>query len=426
MSDNRQKVIVIGPALTLSGYGEQTRFALRSLRSQEDQYDIYLQTTSWGQTGWIHEDNEEREWLDSILHKTVQYGQQGGQFDMSLQVTIPNEWNKIAPINVGYTAGIETTRVAPEWIQKSTEMDRIIVVSNHAKEVFENTQYDIMDRDTDQKVGIAKCEVPVTAVNYPVKNFDSVDLELEFNSDFNLLCVAQWGPRKNVPNTLRWFIEEFQDDSDVGLILKVFHMNTSNMDRTFVINQLSEALGAFPDRKCKIHLLHGHMSDAEMHSLYSHPQVKGLLTLTHGEGFGLPIFEAVYNGLPVLAPAWSGQMDFLFAPSNSKKSNRLRPHFLKIDHDIVEIPEDVVWDGVLTRGSGWCEPQEKSAKNQMRALYKDHNRFQGQANRLKKHVLKNFTEEQKYAEFCEAFAGDQKLDMDSWLSELEGEIEEHA
>jgi len=426
MSDNRQKVIVIGPALTLSGYGEQTRFALRSLRSQEDQYDIYLQTTSWGQTGWIHEDNEEREWLDGILHKTVQYGQEGGQFDMSLQITIPNEWNKIAPINVGYTAGIETTRVAPEWIQKSAEMDRIIVVSNHAKEVFENTQYDIMDRDTDQKVGVAKCEAPVTAVNYPVKSFDPVDLELEFSSDFNLLCVAQWGPRKNVPNTLRWFIEEFHDDNDAGLILKVFHMNTSNMDRTFVVNQLTEALDAFPDRKCKIHLLHGHMSDAEIHSLYSHPQIKGLLTLTHGEGFGLPIFEAVYNGLPILAPAWSGQMDFLFAPSNSKKSKKLRPHFLKIDHDIVEIPEDVVWDGVLTRGSGWCEPQEKSAKSQMRALYKDHSRFQGQANRLKKHVLKNFTEEQKYAEFCEAFAGDQKLDMDSWLSELEADIEKHA
>ena len=63
MSDNRQKVLVVGPALTLSGYGEQTRFALRSLRSQEDQYDIYLNTTSWGQTGWIHEDDEEREWI---------------------------------------------------------------------------------------------------------------------------------------------------------------------------------------------------------------------------------------------------------------------------------------------------------------------------------------------------------------------------
>ena len=37
---------------------------------------------------------------------------------MSLQVTIPNEFEKIAPVNIGYTAGIETTKVAPEWIEK--------------------------------------------------------------------------------------------------------------------------------------------------------------------------------------------------------------------------------------------------------------------------------------------------------------------
>ena len=67
MNDNRQKVLVVGPALTLSGYGEQTRFALRALRSQEDQYDIYLNTTSWGASGWLHEDNEEREWIDKVM-----------------------------------------------------------------------------------------------------------------------------------------------------------------------------------------------------------------------------------------------------------------------------------------------------------------------------------------------------------------------
>ena len=33
--------------------------------------------------------------------------------------------------------------------------------------------------------------------------------------------------------------------------------------------------------------------------------------------------------------------------------------------------------------------------------------------------------EQKYAEFCEAFAGDQKLDIDAWLTELEAGVEEH-
>ena len=93
----KKKLLVTGPALTASGYGEQSRFALRALRSREDLFDIYLTPTSWGQCGWIHEDNEERAWIDSLIMKTVQYTQVSNnqpQFDMSLQVTIPNEWKK--------------------------------------------------------------------------------------------------------------------------------------------------------------------------------------------------------------------------------------------------------------------------------------------------------------------------------------------
>jgi glycosyltransferase involved in cell wall biosynthesis len=426
--DNRQKVIVVGPALTLSGYGEQCRFALRSLRTQEDQYDIYLHSTNWGQTGWIHEDNEEREWIDRTLHKTVMHNQAQGQYDMSLQVTIPNEWKKIAPINVGYTAGIETTQVAPQWIEKSREMDRIIVVSNHSKEVYENTSYGMMNPQTKERTGTLKCETPITTVNYPVKDFsdsDPADLGLDLGTDFNLLCVAQWGPRKNVHNTVEWFVEEFHDNEDVGLVLKVFHMNTSNMDRVFIKTQLKNMLDSYPDRKCRVHLLHGHMTEKDIHSLYKHPQVKGLITLTHGEGYGLPIFEAAYSGLPVVAPAWSGHMDFLMAPSNSKKTDKLRPHFLKVDHILGPVPEEVLWEGVIVEGSGWAEPQEDSFKKQVRDLYKNQSRHKGTANRLQKHILKNFTPEKMYSEFCEAFAGEQSLDIDAWLTELESGVEEH-
>jgi glycosyltransferase involved in cell wall biosynthesis len=423
--DNRQKVIVVGPALTLSGYGEQCRFALRSLRTLEDQYDIYLHATNWGNTGWIHEDNEERDWIDKMLHKTVVYQQQEGQYDMSLQVTIPNEWKKIAPINVGYTAGIETTIVAPQWIEKSREVDRIIVVSNHSKEVFEKTVYGIMDQQTKQRVGDLKVETPITTVNYPVKDAGDIELDLELSTDFNFLAVAQWGPRKNIHNTIEWFVEEFHDDEGVGLALKVFHMNTSAMDREFITNQLTNMLQAYPDRKCKVHLLHGHMSEDELHSLYKHPQIKGLVTLTHGEGYGLPIFEAAYCGLPVVAPAWSGHMDFLLAPSNSKKSDKLRPHFLKVDHKLGPVPKETLWEGVIQEGSQWCEPEEKSYKKQIRELYKNHSRHEGTANRLQKHILKNFTAEKMYSEFCEAFAGEQSLDIDAWLTELETGVEEH-
>ena len=49
----KKKILVRGPALSMSGYGEQTRFALRALRAYEDLFDIYLIPVGWGKTGWI-------------------------------------------------------------------------------------------------------------------------------------------------------------------------------------------------------------------------------------------------------------------------------------------------------------------------------------------------------------------------------------
>ena len=39
----KKNIILKGPVLTRSGYGEQARFALRSLRSREDLYNIFIQ-----------------------------------------------------------------------------------------------------------------------------------------------------------------------------------------------------------------------------------------------------------------------------------------------------------------------------------------------------------------------------------------------
>ena len=100
----KKKILVKGPVLSRSGYGEQTRFAVRSLRAHEDKYDIFIIPTAWGKSGWVWEENEEREWLDGKIRQTAMYASQGGKFDMSLQVTIPNEWEKLAPVNIGYTA----------------------------------------------------------------------------------------------------------------------------------------------------------------------------------------------------------------------------------------------------------------------------------------------------------------------------------
>ena len=57
----RIKVLVKGPALTQSGYGEHCRFVLRALQTREDVFDIYLMNLPWGKTNWLFEDNEERQ-----------------------------------------------------------------------------------------------------------------------------------------------------------------------------------------------------------------------------------------------------------------------------------------------------------------------------------------------------------------------------
>ena len=226
----KQKILLKGPLLTRSGYGEQARFALRALRAHEDNFDIFIQPLEWGKTSWINDVNEERLYIDAMIEKTIVYIQQGGTFDISLQITVPNEFEKLATKNVGYTAGIETTKVAPTWIDKSNAMDRLIVVSNHAKNVFEKSEYKLINEQTKEEFPFL-LQTPVDVVNYPVKSYDALpDVELDLETEYNFLCVSQMGPRKNLPNLIKWFVEEFQSDN-VGLILKTNMMKNSLIDK---------------------------------------------------------------------------------------------------------------------------------------------------------------------------------------------------
>ena len=228
----KKKIFVRGPVLTQSGYGEQSRFALRALRSREDIFDIYIQPISWGQTGWIWENDEFRQWMDSrILETQLLLQNKQLQPDISLQITIPNEFQKICPVNIGYTAGIETTMVAPQWLQKGNDMDKILVVSQHAKDSYVNTVAQATNNQTGE-VFPYKLETPVEVVweNTPVSN--EVETIECFNPrhDFNFLIVSQMGPRKNLNNTIKWFVEEFVDQ-DVGLIIKTNMRSNSKIDK---------------------------------------------------------------------------------------------------------------------------------------------------------------------------------------------------
>ena len=89
-------IMVVGPVLSQTGYGEQCRFALRSLLAYPERIDVYVKPIHWGQSSCLLPNDPERDWIDPVIQKSIGLFQapegQRIPMEISLQVTIPNEW----------------------------------------------------------------------------------------------------------------------------------------------------------------------------------------------------------------------------------------------------------------------------------------------------------------------------------------------
>ena len=242
------------------------------------------------------------------------------------------------------------------------------------------------------------------------------------------MSVAQISPRKNAEQLIKCFVEQFKDNEEVGLVIKANMAKNSLIDRVNSTNNLKLFINNLGEKKCKVYLLHGFMTDQEMSALYQHPKIKAFVTATHGEGFGLPIFESAYYGLPIIATDWSGHLDFLYKKTKQKNGKVKNKHmFSRISYLLKHIQENAVWDGILVKDSMWAFPEEGSIKMNLEEMYKDHGRFKKRARELKKWVCEEFEEQKQYAKYIDCFkeyVEEEEEDLDSWLLDLEENIVE--
>lgn len=425
------KLVLKAPVLTASGYGVHSRQVLRALLAF-GQFDVSIKPITWGQTPFIYGDDP---LINVIKNLSAKYEQEHAagfrDYDVSIQVTIPNEFEKMAKVNIGITAGIEVDRVSPSWIVKANEVvDLVIVPSHHSAKTFGGVEY---TDPSGQKLHLQK-PITVCAEGADARFFNTNPLppedheHLKFDTKFNFLSVGlgldkPFGEdRKNLSALIKWFCERFKDDKEVGLVLKVSLVNNSLMDFEMTQKRINEfkalsGAGEFP----RIHLVHGRMTDREMAALYKHPQIKAYVSLTHGEGFGLPILEAAACGLPIIATDWSGHTDFLTIDGKKK--------FVPIEFDLKEIPDSAVWNGVMEKGTRWAEAREEDAKLKMKKVVLSYDKPKEWAVELAEHVKQNYTLEKvsyqlvkTIGEFLNQFQGNRPVDAATAKDEIKAQL----
>jgi glycosyltransferase involved in cell wall biosynthesis len=367
-----------GAVKTRSGYGAHSRDLLWALREM-DLFDIKIDSSLWGSTPLtaLEKGNEFHNWIENNIVESF-----NGLPDFYVQVTVPNEFRRFGKFNIGITAGIETTVAPKEWIDGCNVMDLIITTSNFSRDVLVSTVYNENENNTGKLIKQHKIEKPIKVL------FEGIDLSkyndtpnTEFNLDikenFAYLFVGHWlkgkigQDRKDVGMLIRCFCESFKNVEDrPALILKTSSAHFSIKERENILSKIRDVVNQ-TENPPSVYLLFGELTDDEMNSLYNHPKIKSMVSITKGEGFGRPLLEFSMTGKPIIASNWSGHKDFL--PMDKA---------IMVGGKLTDVDESAI-DSFIIKGSKWFTANYDEFINVLKLVYKDYDKFTEKSEMLK-------------------------------------------
>jgi len=378
-------VLVTAPVGTRSGYGSHSRDICRSLIAM-DKFDVKIWPVRWGGTPQNALD-EKNSYDKPIIERLLSNPNMERQPDIHFHIVVPNEFQTMGKYNIGITAGLETTACPPEWIDGLNRMDLNIVPAKFIKESLSKTQFDKHDQQTKQKIGTLKSERPIevlfegadTEIYKPTKEFskDLVDELKGIEEDFCFLFVGHWlqgslgQDRKDLGMLIKTFLETFKNQKNKpALILKTSGSTPCILDREDILKKIKEIKNTAEGILPNIYVLHGDLEDEEINGLYNHPKVKAHVSFTHGEGFGRPLLEASLSEKPVIAPNWSGHVDFL--SSNA----------ILLPGGLNDVKKESLQKGMHVKGTQWFTVNYNYASKVLKDVFNNYSKYTVKAKKL--------------------------------------------
>ena len=230
--------------------------------------------------------------------------------------------------------GWEESLVPAEYVADFNQhVHRVMTMSTFVKDALHNSGVTI------------PIDVVGVGVRPPVSDDSVVIEELQSLKRVRLLHISSAFPRKGVDVLLNAYFEEFTGDDDVTLILKTFpnqHNAVEEQKSQLRTNHTNPPHVVWINRDMPVNHL-GNLYAAA--SAYVH--------VARGEGFGLPVAEAMLAKVPVISTASSGLADFV-----DESTATVIPSVITTAHSHVAIP-----------GSQWFEPDLLAVRSALRAHY---------------------------------------------------------
>lgn len=210
--------------------------------------------------------------------------------------------------------------------------------------------------------------VPTPATPVDFSTIPEIEIAGIPADSFKFYSISQWHNRKGWVELLNAFFDEFSIEDNVSLIIKTSPINQ------LLQHQITEDVriikSKFGDKKtAPLALIPVIIPEEQVLSL--HKSGNCYVAPHHGEGWGMPIHDAILAGKQIIATKFGGVIEFLDDEA-----------FHPIPFSMVPVT-GMDWNGAYSQTQKWAQPDVGSLKAIMRDVYKNHKSY------IKKNMLIN-------------------------------------